>query len=420
MSNGFKVGVFNKSTGAAPVDQSVTGVGFTPKALILICTAATAEGSQSDLALAIGLTAGATQSESLTAWSDDNVSTSSTWQAKLARALTITAITSGVAAQCDLKSFDSDGFTLRWLTNDANAYKIQYIAFGGSDITNAAVKFMTHQTGTGNKSFTGVGFQPDIIFLLSDNFSTPGHFGNSGLSIGLGAGMSATKRWATCISADTGATMANALNAQTYQRTDSIYLSVNPSGSQEHRFDLVSMDSDGFTLNQIANVSDVDFGVLCIKGGSWDLGSFAKTTGAAPVDQSVTGLSFAPDGFILASGKDVAASTSIVANAVNSMGAASGPTERAATNVFMSDTSIPTAARSGIWTNRCFAGQDPNSAVNIADIKSLNSDGFTVTWTTNDTGNNPGILWVAAKLAGPGESFPAGHLRTTPTPLLRM
>lgn len=400
--NGFKVGSFDKSTGAASVDQPVTGVGFTPKLLLLYCTAETAEGFLSDLVMGIGWTAGATKSESIGVWSDDNVATTACDIRNQAKALVIKLATgANVAAECDLKTFDSDGFTLTWTTNDANAYKIHYIAFGGPDITNTNVQLITEQSGTGNKGYTGVGFQPDIMFTINPGFG--GHITGSGglFQLGIGAGMSSTKRWAVAICGSSGQTMTGNVNAQTYQRTDSIYLSLQAgAGTERNRYDLVSLDSDGFTLNQVVQTTAHQFVAICIKGGSWDVGSFVKSTSAAPVDQSVSGLAFAPDGYILVGGKNVAASTSVVANANLVIGGGDGTNEVTAWCEQL-DATLNTSCDSSIVSTKVFRNAaGPTTIKSEADHKTLDSGGFTITWSTNDTVNNPTILWVATKLAG--------------------
>jgi hypothetical protein len=404
MANSFKVGTFNKSTGAASVDQSVTDVGFTPKALILYCTAETAEGFQADLSFSIGMTSGASNSQSQSAWSDDAVATTACAKRQAAKALTITLVSGGgsAVAECDLKTFDSNGFTLTWTTNNASAYKIHYIAFGGPDITNATVQKPTIQIGTGNKSYTGIGFQPDIMFMCFNGVSAGG---SSSMGSGFGVGISATKRWALAMSSTGGTNMTALVDAVTYQRADSILLSTS-NAAEQNRYDLVSMDADGFTLNQIAQASTIAFNVLCIKGGNWDVGSFVKSTSAAAVDQSVASLAFAPDGYILAGGKNVTATSSVVVNANFALGASDGTNEITAWCEQL-DANL-TSCDSSIVSTKVFRNAaGPSTIKSEADHKTLNSDGFTITWTTNDTVNNPTILWVAAKLSAPAVVEPA-------------
>jgi hypothetical protein len=414
MSGSFKVGTFNKSTAAATASQAVTGVGFTPKALILYCTAETAEGFAANLAMSIGMTSGATQSSSTSSWSQDNVATTAAGSEVRPKVLTITVASTGAAvAECDLTSFDSDGFTLSWTTNNASAYKIHYIAFGGSDITNAKVAALTGQAGTGNKAFTGVGFQPNIIFLLINRFGST-NASSASMEVALGVGISATKRWAIALQGVSGVSMTTTMLVKTYQRTDSIFLSLTPAGVEQDRFDLVSLDADGFTLNQIVNGVTLGFQALCIKGGSWDVGSFVKSTTAAPVDQSVSGLAFAPNGYMLLGGKNVTASTSVVANANMVIGGADGTNTVTAWCEWL-DATLNTSADSSIVSTKVFRNAaGPTTVKSEADHKTLDSGGFTITWSTNDTVNNPTILWVAAKLAGaaiqtPRQSGTIGH-----------
>ena len=46
-------------------------------------------------------------------------------------------------------SFDADGFTLNFSQSDTTAYKVNYVAFGGTDITNSVIKTLTSAGSTG-------------------------------------------------------------------------------------------------------------------------------------------------------------------------------------------------------------------------------------------------------------------------------
>ena len=72
-----------------------------------------------------------------------------------------------LGAEAELTSFDSDGFTLNWTTNESRADIIYYVALGGSDLTNALASSFTLTTGAGSQSVTGLGFQPDFLMFLS-------------------------------------------------------------------------------------------------------------------------------------------------------------------------------------------------------------------------------------------------------------
>lgn len=128
----FKVGAFNKSTGGAPVSQGVTGIGFEPEALLLASWQRTSSGAGArGVRFGIGGSDG-TRERALAYQSEHNNTTS---QANEITKTDKTFIvcnndTPGIDAEADLSSFDSDGFTLGWTTNNAVATQILYLAFG--------------------------------------------------------------------------------------------------------------------------------------------------------------------------------------------------------------------------------------------------------------------------------------------------
>lgn len=408
MANGFKVGMFTAAySGGLPQDQSVTGVGFQPKALILFTAGLlTADGNVGpDEAVGFGISDG-TASQSYGWWTDTAAATSSCvfqWRPKII----VNALSAATPLwyDADLKSFDTDGFTVTWTSDNGgflSGREMYYIAFGGDDITNVKLHKPVTQSGTGNKSYTGVGFQPDIIFVLNQNIvASTDDGGVNDVSCGLGVGISATKRWALAHCMRTGQTMSTSVNAQSYQRTDSIYLTLLPStGVENSRFDLVSLDSDGYTFNQIVHGDTAginSLAVLCIKGGQWDIGSLLAPATAS--DTSVTGLAFSPDGALFASDSFVA-STSVQSDSRFMLGAGDTDTNRVAraqaVDVIDTITSRSREAKA----------IDLFSSLSKASVSALNADGFTLTWNPMSAGQeNFQVLWVAAKLTLPEASI---------------
>lgn len=133
-----KIGSFTSPTaGTIPVSQSITGVGFTPQALIDWSVGKTAGTSiVAHSRYAVG---GANNSTSRWCnWSAMEDATGNAVTAKRADSNKIMRISTAVAsagssttqALADFSSFDSDGFTLNWTVIDAaNAYEIIYLAF---------------------------------------------------------------------------------------------------------------------------------------------------------------------------------------------------------------------------------------------------------------------------------------------------
>ena len=145
-----KVGSFAKSTNTSvPVTQAITGVGFQPRAAILWTTGATRRTRRGRTAITwqSGLwraNAADTITEgSRSASGQDNAATTNTSQRTVSdKALTIVEWGEALLAECDLASFDADGFTP--LLDNQQQRRLHhlfcYMALGGPDITDACVK----------------------------------------------------------------------------------------------------------------------------------------------------------------------------------------------------------------------------------------------------------------------------------------
>ncbi len=130
-----KVGAFVKSVAAGPASQPVTGVGFAPEGLFLFSTFAAAGAvGNAQARLGIGATSGP-GSECASAAQSANIMTPSSVDAIVKSGQTFMKVnnnTPAIDAECTLTSFDTDGFTLGWGTNDPVATQVLYIALASS------------------------------------------------------------------------------------------------------------------------------------------------------------------------------------------------------------------------------------------------------------------------------------------------
>ncbi|MFH0923975.1 MAG: hypothetical protein V1825_04560, partial [Candidatus Falkowbacteria bacterium] len=131
----FKKGSFAKKTSTGT--QPIAGVGFQPKAIIFYWTNQTAEGISNTSYYGTGFASSTTAERAISSWSDDGTSSDSGRKGSQTYCVMIQLINGGDGGTAELNSFDVDGFTLNWVTADASAYIIHYVALGGADITNA-------------------------------------------------------------------------------------------------------------------------------------------------------------------------------------------------------------------------------------------------------------------------------------------
>lgn len=75
---------------------------------------------------------------------------------------TTSTSSSTTVTNSELKSLNSDGFTLTRVTDDTNDRTIFYLAIGG--IKAHVAKFTSETDSSGSEAYTGVGFQPSALF----------------------------------------------------------------------------------------------------------------------------------------------------------------------------------------------------------------------------------------------------------------
>src|SRR5262249_24929034 len=115
-------------------------------------------------------------------------------------------------------------------------------------------------------------------------------------------------------------------------------------------------------------------------------GSFSKSTNTStPVSQGVTGLGFRPKAVLLASYQDVTEGAVPVAQGRIGIGATDGTTEGCSafsdTDV-LSTTSVDSIDKTSKVSGK--ANNDPETIDAAATPSSLDADGFTLSWKTND------------------------------------
>lgn len=384
MALNAKVGSFTKSTGGAPASQAITGVGFQPEALILWSVSGVASGTwKASYVQSFGFSSSATDVGSSAAVAVDNVATTNTSRRFAAKAFTQVAGSEAARAECDLTSFDADGFTLNWTTNNATDDIIHYIVLGGADLTNSKVIRWQAPAAAGNKAVTGVGFQPDCLIHVAWESATdpPASAANARLMFGVmesGGG-----EWSMDLfSADNTAVAAHT-PGKTWDSDSGIHASTSTIADLMIG-DFVSMDADGFTVNFSTTQNGSEFFTLCLKGGQYKAATFTKSTGGAPASQGVTGAGFTPVGVLFGSADVTAAGAS--AGTLMSVGATDGTTSGASViteeDTAVTNTNVDALSR----TDRVFLKETGFDAATEAEAAttSLDSDGFTLSWNPND------------------------------------
>ncbi len=392
----YKVGNFTKRTSTG--SQVIThNLGKTPKAIILWTSGQTSDGTVgSAYHYAQGISDGTT-SYAFSAASQDNVGEGNTSRRFAAKAITLVEWGEVLLAEADLSSWNASSFTLNWTTNNSDATLIHYLLIGGNDVAAKTVNWQV-PTSTGNRTITGVGFQPDLVIHLNGGTGLTGSAPSSQIQSATGFGVMNAKgeQWALAALAKDEIDPSASSRGQ---RTDAALVSTGLDGSQDPEFSAVAsyvgMNADGFTLNfstVSANHTAGQVASLALRGVDSKLGSFDKST--ATGSQAVTGVGFQPEAIMLASWARTAR-TDARDDAVATLGASDGTTE--GVSWFGDwDNIDPTNTMGLDKTSKVFAKSSSSQSIDAeADLTSLNADGFTLDWTTNADGMAAQLLYLA-------------------------
>lgn len=378
-----KVGSLTSPT--ATGNQSYTGVGFKPKAIVFWgFYNPTADGTLALITPFMGIVSDTTHRGAVNWAVNDGVGPVTNYIRGHANDAPIYATgTSGVIRlQSDLVSLDADGFTLSWTTVQATGYIVNYFCLGGTDLTNTIVLQNTTKTSTGSQAYTGAGFKPDALITIC-----AGHNTIPDSTVQNNAHPFLSFSTATGQKAIAFSTEDNGVNflPQTLQKTDVLAM-INGSGTQTIDATLTSLDTDGFTLNYgAADITARYFWTLCLKGGQYKVGTINQKTSTGV--QGITGIGFQPTGIFLAS-QGQTTSTSIQNAGTFILGAASSSSSR---GVISTDTRYNVALtnesenldRSNVYKD--LSANDASPTINAtADLSSFDPDGFTLNYSVAD------------------------------------
>ncbi|MHB8707542.1 MAG: hypothetical protein ACYC9I_01575, partial [Desulfuromonadales bacterium] len=377
-----KKGTFQ--TGTATGNVAVTGVGFTPKAVILFHTRQNALDTNTALmSVGYGFAAGSPIVNYGTSTAGTDNQTTSITGYRRSATYSLIMLSNGtptLSGQGRVASFDADGFTVNWNTAPGASTYVHYIALGGTDLSAYAGTFNL-ATGTGAQAVTGVGFQPNFALFLSSYtgaVDTNNAIGMLNIGFTDGTSQGAT---ALAIRDNDGATT----NPVSQQRTDNVLMGLLPSGdppTQDYLAAFTSFDADGFTVNKSdAPAAATPYYYLALRAPGFKVGAFNRNTATGA--QAITGVGFKPALVYLQSFNRVAA-TSIGANAEISMGAGDGTTEGAAWGEYRD----PGTDDANIWTTtgKVIINRTTNATLDAeANLTSLDANGFTLNWTTVNT-----------------------------------
>jgi hypothetical protein len=273
--------------------QTVTGVGFQGVALLLWTDRQTGAGVTDGAQMCVGMTDGTTQVTRSIIHPDNEASTTSGQSERTDCVVYLTNATSGATptlqARAEFGAFTSDGFTLDWTTNDADATLFHALVLSGVQANLVSPKLDVAPGAT--LAVTSVGFQPDAFITLG---GTADEFGTGDYSFGAPFGSICGFGFSNGTDQMCGWTLgrgtAGASDTERGQHTDRAVSvrTANLTGASElTAFSITAIGADGFTMTRRTGGQDATRPVqhvLCLRGARFSMGSF--TTPAAPGDRT--------------------------------------------------------------------------------------------------------------------------------------
>jgi hypothetical protein len=299
-----------------------------------------------------------------------------------------------------VSSFDSGGVTLSVPDAISVNLTVMVIAIGGTDITNVYTGVETDNTITGNKSNTAIGFQPDILLFSgaqdANNAYPAGSNSEDGWGFGVAKASGAGNQYVVIAGEDdSSATMDS--GSYIFDNEFMAGQSTTNPLSIFARKQLVSMDANGFTFNQLElpQTAGSQWNYLAIKGGNWYVGDLLTQTDTSTT-VTETGMAASPALIIMASANR-AKSTQDTGTATGQMsiGAATSTSERMVLAIQDENGTANAELSRGVEYDAIYMNISTSDAVQgLGDISAINSDGFTFIMDDADP-SQAFAFWVA-------------------------
>lgn len=406
-------GSFLIGTGAAATTVAVTGLGFTPKAILFWWNGRTS-GSDAAGRLSLnrgfGVAVSATDRFAVSSRSGDALATSDGRSGHSSTAC-ILSQASSIDGAADLQSMDGDGFTLEIDDAFPADLRIHYLALGGSDITHAKTSSFAQTTTAAptTQAITGIGFQPDALLFVSAmiNAAAPTSADTSSFMLGAATASGSSSTEQAHYTGSSHAPAATTVTRGSARRTEVIATFNGARTALLNRGYLNAFQSDGFQLgwNETGSNPGHIHHVLALKGtASFMVGSTTTRTDTTP--WSVTGLGFEPSAALFVSrGSENADADEVFTHEVLSLGAATGASARSAIGTFDRSALADSETSSATEFDAVYARLDTTHAVTgLMDLQSFDSDGLTL--VMDDADPAPYLVWFLAVGGGTTPTTP--------------
>jgi len=387
---------------------SVSNLAFQPKVLYFWWNGrddATDAQGEADHHRGIGCAISTTQRGCVGSFATNNAAAAANEQSVRNDAVMAILTATGGDGLMDLDAITSDGFRLIVdnATAAAFALDIEWVAWGGSEITDTGYAELSTPGVAGNWDTTSLSFQPTFVSFLGTPFS-------GALPQSNGADTSTGFGWAR-VDADGTSNIAQgvwvggandgALDMQTisYCNDAECYAAFNttPSGLFV-RETFVQALSNGFRLNQTGTEVNLKILAIAVKAGSANIKAGSLLTRTDGADIVVSSVGHQPKGLLFLSHCKTESTPGTVQDDDEwSMGCATSATERVARGVIDNDADADSNIGTAVEYDEVYINQDvsdPPVIEGLMDLKSIESNGFTCVMDDTDPAA-AFVLWLS-------------------------
>lgn len=396
-----KQGTFQLSTAAATNTQVISGVGFLPKAVLFWWEGTTSTGDASangDTNLGFGVAISTSSRRCLGNYMDDAAGSAEGRIMRDDSCIVILSNTTTVEGLMDVSSMDADGFTLIIDDAFASAWTVHYLALGGG-LTSASLLSMLEPAATGNQTYTGAGFAPDFMMILSTGNVSLNTVQAAAGQMVVGAAMSSANRGVVSLQINytggVGQSLGYGYDGECLARTG--------APSPLARADFVSFGTDGLTLNWLERVDSTrNYFILCLKGGAYSLDTNLVTS-TSTTAFARTGYGFKPTGALYVSHVTTKSTQDTMQSpGIFSIGGASGPSNRSSIGIFQTNGGTPSDISHWSELDELYSNYNVTPSVQgLMDLQSFDADGQTLIMDDAD----PSAMWVMSIAFGGNTSY---------------
>jgi hypothetical protein len=335
----------------------------------------TQDASRVDALLSVGAMTASAQFVCAIGSGDALVTSDANRRHENAACILIMGAPGNVVGRASFASMDSTGFTLTWANVTAGSRIVYWEAWGDYD----GIVIKQFQGGSGEQTYTGVGFASDLILfhtLVSTN--TPAN-GTIHATLGLGAATSPSAQFAIGYSSEDNSGAADT----DYSQVNDKAISTVFNNALFWQGTLTEINADGFKMT--FSTTDTRYAwAICFSGGRHKVLQVAQKTTTGTQAYSGWGVG-TPIGISLFSANRTA-NASQGAHANWSVGAASSPTARWALWLGDVDAADPMEADEDNDSAAIYKYFTPGTpTLNVeTDIDSFDSDGATFDTPTAD------------------------------------